>query len=305
MRSGPRRAKYRARSARVSARASPDARARSKRLLAELLAPARGGGVEGERERQASEQLRAERHGARGHDRERLFEQCQQRGIRQPDLRGEGRGVAHHRLGEERAVDPARASRPPGGSPPAPRRSRSRARAHRRAAGSAGCAFPHPMSPKPIGLDGLPEVGRRLLVGEPGERLLTRGARVRRGLGAAVEARARGEMVRELGKPPGGLRRPEGLELLADASVQSHALGRREVAVDRLADERVREPPRVGRRHLPRSRAPAGRPRRALPGRRAARARRPLPAVSPRTPAPAPRPTPRTSRPRSERGRRR
>ena len=31
-------------------------------------------------------------------------------------------------------------------------------------------------------------------------------------------------------------------------SVQSHALGRREVAVDRLADERVREPPRVGRR---------------------------------------------------------
>ena len=55
-------------------------------------------------------------------------------------------------------------------------------------------------------------------------------------------------MVRELGKPPGDLRRPEGLELLADASVQAHALGRREVTVDRLADERVREPPRVRRR---------------------------------------------------------
>ncbi len=136
--------------------------------------------------------------------------------------------------------------------------------------------------------DRLAEVRRRLLVGEPSERLLTGRARVRGGLGATVEARARGEMVRELGKPPRALRRPEGLELLADVSVQSHALSHREITVDRLADSAC------AKRHASVAASPATRsPSRAAsssassascgaqPGRRP-------PAASPRTRAPAP-----------------
>ena len=53
-------------------------------------------------------------------------------------------------------------------------------------------------------------------------------------------------MVGELGKPARARRRPEGLELLADGSVQSHALSHREITVEGLTNQRVCEAPRIG-----------------------------------------------------------
>lgn len=84
------------------------------------------------------------------------------------------------------------------------------------------------------------EVEHRLLVRQQSQRALARLAAVARGLGRIAELRGFEEVVRERGQPlvAAGLRE---LERGSDRAVQRDALHRRQLVVERLAHQRMRE----------------------------------------------------------------
>ena len=87
---------------------------------------------------------------------------------------------------------------------------------------------------------------RRLLVCELGHRALGRPRRIVDRLGGRARRRGEKEVVGQLGEVPVELGGVDRLERFGHAAVKAHPVSRRELVVEHLADERVREPEVAG-----------------------------------------------------------